>query len=228
MLELFQSATTVFHYPQRIRTDYGTENVDVARRMLDRYGAESNPVLTGQSVHNQRIERLWRDVHNYIGMYFKNIFYYLKSSQLLDPDDEIGIFAIHYIYIPRINRAIDQFVLQWNNHSLSTEGGKTPLQKWTEGFYNYAESDFTTVREVLNPTDVDAHYGVDDGDDDGVQQVPEIQTENHVVVPVCTLHLTEHEEAIIESIDALIDDNEHGISAYEAANTLLREIISFR
>ncbi len=71
MLELFQSATTVFHYPRRIRTDYGTENVDVVRGMLNRYGAESNPVLTGQSVHNQRIERLWRDVHNYIGMYLK-------------------------------------------------------------------------------------------------------------------------------------------------------------
>ena len=29
--------------------------------MLNRYGTASNPVLTGQSVHNQRIERLWRD-----------------------------------------------------------------------------------------------------------------------------------------------------------------------
>ena len=52
VLDLFESATVVFRYPRRIRTDYGTENVDVARKMLDRYGAESNPVLTGQSVHN--------------------------------------------------------------------------------------------------------------------------------------------------------------------------------
>ena len=187
--------------------------------MLDRYGAESNPVLTGQSVHNQRIERLWRDVHNYIVMYFKNIFYCLESSHL-DPDDELDIYALHYIYVPRINRAIDQFVLQWNNHSLSTEGEKTPLQKWTEGFYNCQRGN--------ESTDVDAHYGVDDGDNDGVHPVPEIQTDNHVVVPVCTLHLTENEQAIIESIDALIDYNEHGISVYEAVNRLLREIIYLR
>ena len=196
--------------------------------MLDRYGAESNPVLTGQSVHNQRIERLWRDVHNYIAMYFKNIFYFLESRHLLDPDDEIDIFALHYIYIPRINRAIDQFVLQWNNHPLSTEGGKTPLQKWTEGFYNFAESDFATVREMLNPTDVDSHYGIDDGDDEIQPEVPEIQTDNHVVVPVCNIHLTEHEKDIIESIDPLMNDNEHGIRAYEATNTLLRETVSVR
>ena len=107
MLELFESAIAVFRHPRRIRTDYGTENVEnVARRMLDRYGPESNPVLTGQSVHNQRIERLWRDVRNYIVMYFKNIFYCLESSHLLDPDDDIDIFALHYIYIPRIYSGI--------------------------------------------------------------------------------------------------------------------------
>ena len=144
----------------------------------------------------------------------------------MEPDDEIDIFALHYIYIPRINRAIDQFVLLWNNHPLSTERGKTPLQKWTEGFYNFAESDHTTVREMLSPTDVDSHYGIDDGDDDYVQQVPEIQTNNHVVVPICNLQLIEHEQGIIESIDPLMNDNEHGIRAYETANTLLRRIVS--
>ena len=66
VLQLFLAATQVFHYPRRIRTDYGTENVEVARNMLNRYGPASHPVLTGQSVHNQRIERLWREVHNYV------------------------------------------------------------------------------------------------------------------------------------------------------------------
>ena len=120
VLDLFQSATHVFHYPRRIRTDHGTENVAVAREMLHRYGPSSNPVITGQSVHNQRIERLWRDVFTFVLTYYKNIFYYLESQQMLNPDDEVHVYALQYIYLPRINKALDHFVSQWNNHPLSS------------------------------------------------------------------------------------------------------------
>ena len=223
VLHLFNTAVQIFHFPQRIRTDHGTENIEVARKMLEKYGTESNPVLTGQSVHNQRIERLWRDVHNYIVLYFKNIFYYLEDNHLLDPCSEEDIFALHYIYLPRINRAIDQFVLQWNNHALSTEAGYTPLQKWTEGFYRFAESNFMTVREVMNPADIDNYYGVDD---DG--PLPELQTYNHVEVPRCAIELTAQEQTIMDAVDSLVDDSEYGINSYETAKRLLRGILSLR
>lgn len=123
VLELFLAATQAFHYPRRIRTDFGTENVDVAREMLNRYGPASNPVLTGQSVHNQRIERLWRDVHNYVTTFYKNIFYYLESMEMLDPNNEIDLYALHYLFMPRLNKALYLFVMQWNNHPLSSEHG---------------------------------------------------------------------------------------------------------
>ena len=42
------------------------ENIGVTRLMLDRSGPEYVPRLTGLSVHNQRIERLCRDVVTYI------------------------------------------------------------------------------------------------------------------------------------------------------------------
>jgi len=50
-----------FRTPLRIRTDHGTENVEVAKTMLEIRGVEARPVITGKSVHNQRIERLWVD-----------------------------------------------------------------------------------------------------------------------------------------------------------------------
>lgn len=158
--ELFLKASDIYHFPRRIRTDYGTENVHVARIMLTRYGADCKPVL--QSVHNQRIERLWRDVHNYVVLFYKNLFYYLEENQLLDPNDEIDMYALHYIYLPRLNNTIDEFVMQWNNHPLSGERRLSPLQKWTEGFYSYTQSDLMTVRELLEPGDVGNHYGIDD------------------------------------------------------------------
>ena len=49
-----------FRVPTRIRTDHSTENVAVARGMLEIKGGET--IFTGQPVRNQRIERLWVDL----------------------------------------------------------------------------------------------------------------------------------------------------------------------
>ena len=49
-----------FRVPTRIRTDHGTENVAVARGMLESKGGET--IFTGRSVRYQRIERLWVDL----------------------------------------------------------------------------------------------------------------------------------------------------------------------
>ena len=57
VLRLFKRATKEFKHPLRIRTDKGGENVAVARYMCLVRGVDANPVLTGKSTHNQRIER---------------------------------------------------------------------------------------------------------------------------------------------------------------------------
>ena len=220
VLNLFQTATRVFHYPQRIRTDHGTENIAVAREMLLRYGPSTNPVITGQSVHNQRIERLWRDLFSFVLSYYRNLFFYLKSIHLLDPDDEINIYALHFIYLPRINMALGHFVSQWNNHPLSTEGNHTPLQKWTEGFYQVANSDYTTVQELINPNYHNLLYGIDD---DG--PLPELQTRNDVQVPRSTVELSDnYHNILVKAVNPLADGN-HGISLYEEVNRNVRNIL---
>ena len=210
---------------RRIRTDYGTENVEVARNMLNRYGPASHPVLTGQSVHNQRIERLWRDVHNYVCAIYKNIFYYLESAEMLDPNNEIDLYALHYVFIPRLNKSLEIFVMQWNNHALSSEHGRTPFQVWTQGFYQFALADHTTVREVLDPTSVDfQQYGIDD---DG--PVPQVQTENTVEIPRSAIELTNDEyQLLTENVDPLFNNNDHGIHAYQSAKNILITLLNDR
>ena len=61
MLEGFQKGVDEFGLPQHVRSDKGMENVDVCTYMLQIRGPGS--FITGKSVHNERIERLWRDMN---------------------------------------------------------------------------------------------------------------------------------------------------------------------
>jgi len=69
----------------------------VARFMLNAHGVEGSHVLTGLSVHNQRVECLWVDVVRYIVTPYRNIFTYSESFGLLDPLYELHLFALHLL-----------------------------------------------------------------------------------------------------------------------------------
>ena len=93
----------------------------------------NNPVLVGSSVHNVRIEKLWRDTFRCVLSVFYQVFYHLERCDKLDPLSELELFCLHYVYLPRISKALDLFKEGWNNHAITTENCKTPLQLFTAG-----------------------------------------------------------------------------------------------
>ena len=124
---LFISAVEQYHLPSRVRSDQGGENILVAQHMIEQRGAERHSMITGSSVHNQRIERLWRDMHRCVTVLFYKLFYFLEQYDMLDPLNDEHLYALHYVYLPRINQALDKFRHGWKSHN------KSPDQIFTAG-----------------------------------------------------------------------------------------------
>ncbi len=132
----------------------------------------SSCVITGASVHNERVERLWRDVTRCISQNFIKIFQKLEEENILDPLNELDIFCLHYIFLPRINKSLDEFRGSWNHHSLSTEENKSPLQLFTEGLYLLAEEGGAINPEHHTDMELDEILSIPSDDEVPVVTVP--------------------------------------------------------
>lgn len=128
--------------------------------MIQRRGSAS--VLTGSSVHNTPIERLWRDVRKSVVEPLRVELEALEENGVLDPDNKVDIYCLHRVLKKRINSRLSEFTSSWNNHLLRTESNYTPLQL----FCMYSGSDTSDK---------------DSGSDGLAQQTPSICS--HIEVP---------------------------------------------
>ena len=154
VFSLFLKATQEHGLPSRVRADQGTKNVDVARFMFNHplRGPGRKSFIAGKSCHNQRIERLWRDVFcNSLYKYYC-VFWYLEDSGEFDIGNEVHLYALHLVFLPRINEDLSRFVQRWDNHSIRTERNHSPNQLWILGSIDYTPQ---------SDPNVNADYGVD-------------------------------------------------------------------
>ena len=220
--EYFISAIRAYGLPSRIRTDQGRENVTVVRHMLHNRGVDRRSVLVGSSVHNQRIERLWRDMHRCVTLLFYRLFYFLEQQDILNPINDLYIYAVHYIFLPRINKALNEFRSTWNDHGIRTQEGLTPQQLFTTGMLRLRNSGLTAMDFFDNIADtyVEEEEGLAVEDDDD-------NSEEGVTVPPPAINVSDDQIQLLrEQINPLQHCEDFGINLYEHTVSFLESVIN--
>ena len=150
MFASFLEAVSQYCLPLRVRSDCGGENVQIARFLEEHPQRGPGHFIAGRSVHNQRIECLWRDLFERCVTFFYFLFYCLEEVGRLDPNNLIDFSALHLVYLPVIQDHLDKFKDSWCNHPNRTEHNRTPHQLWILGMLQARIDDPTgpVIQEV--------------------------------------------------------------------------------
>lgn len=141
--------------------------------------------------------------------YTIDCFIFLSTvGYILNPVNEYHLFALHYVFIPRLNKSLEGFVQSWNNHSLRTEHGHSPNQLFTVGAF--LSSDSFSEQSIDEPIDEpfdESSYGIDEAGLNG--------SDEEIVLPESRVTLTTQEEECLQtSINPLVDSDNYGIEIY--------------
>ncbi|KAK7466152.1 hypothetical protein VKT23_004877 [Stygiomarasmius scandens] len=135
VLALFLHAIAAFGRPDRLRGDFGGENVDVAAYMEHHNGRNRGSYIWGQSIHNTRIERLWFDVTAQVSSKWKDRFIDLELNHGMNINNPDHIWLLQFLFLSDINEDLRGFAEGWNQHPLRSRGRRQPRQSPLSMFF---------------------------------------------------------------------------------------------
>ena len=135
VLACFLKGVHTYGLPSRVRPDKGRENVLVAEYVIQERGPGRGSMITRPSTHNQRIERLGRDVFDGVIGFYYELFSFMEENGILDPFNEVDIAALHFTFIPLVNEKLDAWRHAWSKHRIRTIK-TSPLRLWVAGQIN--------------------------------------------------------------------------------------------
>lgn len=223
--QLFLASVEKYFWPSRVHTDHGRENVLVWEHMNEYRGQNRGSALVGSSTHNQRIERLWRDVFRCFGSIFYYTFQSMEESGILNRENLLHMFILHYVYLPRINVAVDAFTTAWNKHPIRTERNWSAEQIWANEMLDRCTQGLSAINDVrgeqhLHDQDL-TWYGYDPDAplpaDDGLSTV-EV---NNITMDLPNNIVGE----LTRQINPLANSNSFGIDIFQRAVQLVQEML---
>ncbi|XP_070533302.1 uncharacterized protein [Ptychodera flava] len=225
VLDGFLSGVQEYGIPSRVRSDFGKENTMVAAFMLAHRGDKRGSHIVGSSIYNQRIERLHQDTFKCCVEYYRDVFMQMECQGLLNPDNPIDIFCLHYVYLPRINYSLTVFRQGWNEHRLQTERNLSPNQLWLQSVTAIKNADKTAIRELLDPVNIDySTYGVET---DITLSNSDAESNNEEIPPP-VFHASNYEhclQTLQDRIDPLAESDEHGVDIYTRTYSCVKQML---
>ena len=225
VVQCFYEGTREYGFPSRVRSDRGGENYLVSVLMCMVRGPNRASHIAGRSVHNQRIERLWRDVFLFCISTFYFLFYFMEELGVLDPTDELHIFTLHFVFLPRINDLLHRWAQAYNRHPLETEHSSSPRQLWIESMLRLQNSNHAATEGVFDRGVIEGtleQYGIDwEG------PCPDNETDiDCVTVPRINFHLPPYIlRNLYNSVDPLAPSELYGMDIYLICLRLLQELL---
>ncbi|XP_066932125.1 uncharacterized protein [Clytia hemisphaerica] len=208
-LNFFVEGIKEYGIPSRLRLDKGSEFVHVRSLMEYFNGEERGSQISGRSVHNQRIERLWRDVYTKVVEKYYKIFYHMEDHGILDLENPIHLYALQYTYLPRIQSDLDTWRNAHNCHRIRTENNKTPMQLWIAESIRHQDSNSTAMTNLFAR---DENTALEEFFIDNPMHEP---NDIKVVLPRIEAPLTAAQQARLSvDINVLAPSHSHGIDLY--------------